>query len=199
MHIAIEGMDGVGKSSTAKELAERLDFSFIEKPLHYILDDEGMKNYLKITAYINNNMGKEITSAFYGLGNIYTSHIAKDKSIITDRHLASNYCWNSEEDNKDYFDYLVRICGKPDYTIVLYATGEKRKSRIYNRNPNDPDLINKSFNDSHYEKMIDFLKKYHMPYYVLDNGDLSLAETIESIISHLREVGVITTLVKKDI
>jgi len=38
MHIAIEGMDGVGKTTVAKELARRLTFSFIEKPLHYLFE-----------------------------------------------------------------------------------------------------------------------------------------------------------------
>ncbi len=38
MNIAIEGMDGSGKTSTAKMVAEILDFEFIEKPLHLITD-----------------------------------------------------------------------------------------------------------------------------------------------------------------
>ena len=38
-HISIEGMDGVGKSTICKLLAERLGYLFVEKPLHYLLDD----------------------------------------------------------------------------------------------------------------------------------------------------------------
>ena len=38
-HISIEGMDGVGKSTTCKLLAEKLGYIFVEKPLHYLLDD----------------------------------------------------------------------------------------------------------------------------------------------------------------
>lgn len=34
MHIAIEGLDGVGKTQTAKLLAEQYNFNFIEN--HYI-------------------------------------------------------------------------------------------------------------------------------------------------------------------
>ena len=36
-HISIEGMDGAGKSTTCKILAERLGYEFVEKPLHYLL------------------------------------------------------------------------------------------------------------------------------------------------------------------
>ena len=39
-HISIEGMDGVGKSTTCKLLAEKLGYIFVEKPLHYLLDDK---------------------------------------------------------------------------------------------------------------------------------------------------------------
>ena len=54
MHIAIEGMDGVGKTSVAELIAEKLGYQFIEKPLHLLLDEEGqMENYLKISSYIN--------------------------------------------------------------------------------------------------------------------------------------------------
>lgn len=186
MHIAIEGMDGVGKTSTAKLLAERLGFTFIEKPLHYILDEEGMKNYLRITSYINDNMGKEITSAFYGLGNIYTSDIAKEKSIVTDRHLASNYCWNGAEENHQYFDYLVRICGKPDFTFLLYAPAKERERRIRSRDPNDPDLKDKIFDDKQYDKLISFLNEYDMPYCVVDNNHMNLVDTIDCIIDILK-------------
>lgn len=48
-HISIEGMDGVGKSTTCKILAERLGYEFVEKPLHYLFDDSDneIKQYQK--------------------------------------------------------------------------------------------------------------------------------------------------------
>ena len=49
-HISIEGMDGVGKSTTCEMLAERLGYRFVEKPLHYLFDrTEGEINeYIRI-------------------------------------------------------------------------------------------------------------------------------------------------------
>ena len=57
-HISIEGMDGVGKSTTCKLLAERLGYIFVEKPLHYLLDDSDdeiikLKEVNKDEPYIN--------------------------------------------------------------------------------------------------------------------------------------------------
>ena len=49
MHIAIEGMDGAGKTSVAKLLAEKIGFKFVEKPLHYMLDEDGtLDNYMRV-------------------------------------------------------------------------------------------------------------------------------------------------------
>ena len=39
VHIAIEGMDGVGKTTTCKLLAERLGYKFVEKNLRFLFDE----------------------------------------------------------------------------------------------------------------------------------------------------------------
>ena len=48
MHIAVEGFDGVGKSTAAKKLADKLGFLLVEKPLHFLFDEEGDKEYIRI-------------------------------------------------------------------------------------------------------------------------------------------------------
>lgn len=50
-------------------------------------------------SYINNQNNIELKALFYGLGNIYLSDKYRDIDIITDRHLVSNYFWNSSDDN----------------------------------------------------------------------------------------------------
>ena len=188
MHIAIEGMDGVGKTTTAKLLAERLNFQFIEKPLHLLLDDEKTcDNYLKLSSYINSQNNIELKALFYGLGNAYLSNQYRDTDIITDRHLVSNYFWNSSNDNYELFDYLIKVCGKPDITILLYSDMLVRENRIKMRNSADCDLyeINK-FPDA-YEKMKYFLNRYKFEYYQIDNSNLSIEETVDKIVCILTE------------
>ena len=48
-------MDGVGKSTTCKLLAERLHYKFIEKPLHYLFDETetSFDEYIKIRDRVN--------------------------------------------------------------------------------------------------------------------------------------------------
>lgn len=57
IHISIEGMDGVGKSTTCQLLANKLGYKFIEKPLHYLFDesDNSFDEYIRIRNQVNAN------------------------------------------------------------------------------------------------------------------------------------------------
>ena len=187
MHIAIEGLDGVGKTTASKEVARRLGFEFIEKPLHYLTDSEGAENYMRITEHINDNLPADFTAMFYGLGNYFlSSELKKGKNIVTDRFLCSTYFCNCTESNRAFFDYLVGICEKPELTVILFSTTEVRRSRITSRNPNDPDLKNKVLSENEYEKMFTFCERYDMPYAVIDSSALSPKQTVERIIAEYR-------------
>ena len=183
MHIAIEGLDGAGKTQTAKLLAERLGYLFIEKPLHYLTDSEktGLDNYMQLTSKVNEMMDKKFRARFYGLGNLYVSNLAKERNIITDRHLASNYYWNNDDDD-NYFRTLISDCGHPDITYVLYVAADERKRRIQNRNENDPDLERSVFSNEPYERIINFLKENNMRYEFIDATNMSLDEVVNYIL-----------------
>ena len=88
-HISIEGMDGVGKSTTCKLLAEKLGYIFVEKPLHYLLDDsdDEVKQYQKVAKRVNANPDRNFTAWYYGLNNIYLYENGKcyDASILINR------------------------------------------------------------------------------------------------------------------
>ena len=181
MHIAIEGLDGAGKTRTAKALAKQIGFTFIEKPLHFLTDTDGMENYLRMMRHINENLPVDFTALYYGMGNLYLRYLAAGKNVVTDRDLCSTWFWNAAPDNIDFFDYLVRACGLPDVIILLYAEQEARRDRIRGRNPEDPDLRDKVLPDERYEKMLDFVSRYHAKYLVVDNSRLTLEETVRTI------------------
>lgn len=49
-HIAIEGLDGVGKTTIAKLLSNRLHLPFVEKPWSLYTDEKGeLTHYLQLT------------------------------------------------------------------------------------------------------------------------------------------------------
>ena len=174
MHIAIEGMDGVGKTTAGKKLAERLHFRFVEKPLHYMLDSEGhFENYIRARDYINQQVDDDALRAwFYGLGNIYLYHKFVGEDIITDRHLLSNYFWCGGEKTEPIYQCLIRLIGKPDYTFLLWATPEAGTMRLRQRDPEDPDIPKADLYSESREKMEGFLIRYSMKYKAIDTTHL---------------------------
>ena len=43
MHISVEGLDGVGKTTVCSLLSKEIDFEYIEKPLRYLFDNKMVK------------------------------------------------------------------------------------------------------------------------------------------------------------
>lgn len=191
MHIAIEGIDGVGKSTAAKKLAKHLGFELVEKPLHYLFDEEGDDNYIRIRDEVNKNKNKKYTGWFYGLGNIYLYEKFKDHNIVTDRHILSNYCWSGSSETDYIFDAIYRTIGAPTFTFLIYADPKVVKDRLVSRDKKDPDLKKVKFIPEAYRKMESILEKYNMPSLVIDTTNMDANEVLDTMINELKKRGII--------
>ena len=186
-HISIEGMDGVGKSTTCKLLAEKLGYTFIEKPLHFLFDksEANFNEYIRIRDKVNDNPNRVFTSWFYGLGSIYMYEKFKNDNIVTDRHFASNYAWSGTDDNSEVYDLLIKKLGVPKLTIILYCSSEVIVERLKSRNKNDKDIIKAKNSENIYSKMIDFCEAKGLPFIVIDTSALSPNEVVDKILREL--------------
>ncbi|MDK0628838.1 AAA family ATPase [Clostridium perfringens] len=192
MHIAIEGMDGAGKTSVAKLLAEKIGFKFVEKPLHYMLDEDGtLDNYMRVSKDVNKQSEMAIKTLFYGLGNVFVKSKFKGENIVTDRHLVSNYFWNCDEITQDIFDVILKHASIPKITFLLYANEEVRLKRIIERNPLDDDVNKINLYPHAYEKMKECLEKNKMDYVLIDNSEKTCEEVVSLIIDYLKVVNII--------
>lgn len=185
IHISIEGMDGVGKSTVCNMLAQKLNYKFVEKPLHYLFDEEegNFTNYIKIRNKVNANPNRDFTALFYGLGSMYMYEKFKDQNIITDRHLVSNYAWSGNGQNDDVYDFLIKKLGKPALIVILYAPSTVIEKRLVSRCKTDSDLKKVGQSEQIYKKMIDFCMKKGLPHLVIDTSNLTPEEITEKIIS----------------
>lgn len=184
MIIAVEGMDGVGKTEISKYICEQHSFTFIEKPLHYFYNDGAEKKYddlMKVANRIYDIDDSVLKSWYIALGNIYVSRMFKNENIVIDRHLVSNYYWNGSTDSDPVFKALVETSGTPDLTILLYATPKTRMERLKKRNKDDPDLSDPEKKDDGYNKMICFIEKYNLPYVVIDTENKTLDEVKQMV------------------
>lgn len=179
MMIAVEGMDGVGKTEISKHICDNHGFTFIEKPLHYFYNDGAEQKYADLMKVANRmyDIDDNVLKSWYiALGNIYVARMFKDEDIVIDRHLVSNYYWNGSIDSEPVFRALIETSGTPDLTILLYATPKTRMERIAKRDKNDPDLDDPEKKDDGYNKMISFLEKFNLPYLVIDTENITLDE-----------------------
>lgn len=185
-HIAIEGMDGVGKTTASKLLAERLGYKFIDKNLRELFDDKGSyDNYIRIRDKVNASPDRLFTAWFYALGNIYLHTAHEKENIVTDRYFLSNYAWSGTENNDEVYDLLVKKLGFPDLTVILYADEHAILSRLRHRDELDSDIKKVTLAKEKYEKMIYFCEKYKMPYMVIDTSNLSPEEVVEVIMKRI--------------
>lgn len=187
-HISIEGMDGVGKSTTCQLLAKKLGYKFVEKPLHYLFDEseDRFDEYLRIRDKVNANPNRIFTSWFYGLGSIYMYELFKDENIITDRHFASNYAWSSSDNNEEVYDLLVEKLGVPKLTVILYSPSETIVKRLVARNKNDSDIAKAKKSEIIYSKMIEFCKSKKLPFVVIDTSSLTPEQVVAKIVEALK-------------
>ena len=187
IHISIEGIDGVGKSTTCQLLAQKLVYTFVEKPLHYLFDesDNSFDEYIRIRNQVNANPNRVFTSWFYGLGSIYMYEKFKNENIITDRHLASNYAWSGTEDNSEVYDLLIKKISVPKLTVILYSPSEVIIERLKSRNKNDSDIAKATNSEKIYSKMIEFCKTEGLPFIVIDTSTLTPNEVVDKILQEL--------------
>ena len=186
MHIAIDGIDGVGKTTLARELARRTGARFVEKHLHALFDGEDpadIPNYMRITQKVNASKDLVFRAWFYALGNLYLREHYAGQDIVTDRYFASNYSWNGCPGNAYVFEHLIGELGKPEITFLIYVRPEVRAERLRLRNPEDADLRNatRDFSDRMYHRLRDFLDRYDFHYHLIDTSDMDAGQTLEKV------------------
>lgn len=189
-HISIEGMDGVGKTTICNLLAKKLGYTFVEKPLHYLFDDNEneVKQYQKIAKKVNANENRNFTAWYYGLNNIYLYEKFKNQNIVTDRHIVSNYCWSGTDYNKDIYNLILKKIGKPMLTVILYAKPDVILSRLKKRDINDSDIAKVEKSEKAYERMIYFCEDKKLEYIIIDTNNKSPEQIVDLILKKFKEI-----------
>ncbi len=184
MIVAIEGMDGAGKTTISNHIERQFGFINIEKPCKYLYENE--KGVIDYSAFYNDlkrvyQESPRVRSEYFGWGNIIAVTKYPESNVVLDRHLASNYYWNGNRKLLKIFDKLIEKCGLPDITIFLYATPDERYKRLYKRNPKDIDLYDKSTFDDGTYKHIEFLNHYGFNYVMIDTNDKTISEVCREV------------------
>jgi len=191
MIVAIEGMDGAGKTTMCEYIEKKYKFINIEKPTKFLYEDEkgiiDYKEYYETLEMIYKTDALTRTK-FFGQGNIIAVTKYPNSNIVLDRHLASNYYWNGNKNLYSYYEELIRQCGKPDITIFLYATPRTRYKRLKQRNWKDLDLKDSTIFEDGTEKHIEFLDHFNLNYQIINTNDKTIREVYREVDSIMKKL-----------
>lgn len=183
MLVAIEGMDGSGKSSISKEVAKRVNYKYVNKVLKdiYLIPEEAFEN---LCNQVNNSNNETFKAMFYGFQNLLVTLL--EGNIIIDKHVLATYFWNGYEENEQLFNIFVNNGVIPDLTIILYSSIETIIKHIKLRDKNDKDLLDDKKTSFGYDKMLDFAEKSSMPYIFINGDPLSFEQIINQIVELIK-------------
>ena len=178
MFIAIEGMDGVGKTSLSKKIAESYGFQYIDNPMQKVLDITPEK-YNSICNLIWSKENEDIKLCFFMTGNLMTKYYGEN--IVTDRYALSSFYWDGNDNNLEIFKYFYQKEVIPDLTFILYADIDARINRIAKRDSNDPDLYDAHALNYGYDKMTQFANEVNMPYILINTDNKNENEVFKYV------------------
>ena len=191
MKIAIEGLDGCGKTTVAKAMSQHYKCKYVDKSFKFILnkygepkarDNEELRKYEKVVCNCGSNM---IKAMYYAIGNLHD--LLDTEDVIIDRYLGSNYFWNGDSETERLFAILADITKDKVFSVILYASLSERKKRIVTRNTKDSDLKYKELNIDNYDKLLSFYQKYNIPHCIINVDGKSIGEVNNEVIERIDE------------
>ena len=136
--VAFEGLDGSGKSTCAKLLAERLGAEFITTP------STSVRRYRDdLIASLGSN--QEARQLFY-LATVFSASdrasqlLREERSVVIDRYFLSTQAYAAFRGSKLAVDAVQALLQPADVTIYLDTSLETRKTRLGHRGANAADL-----------------------------------------------------------
>jgi thymidylate kinase len=170
MIITVDGYDGTGKTTLAKNIAKGYGFLYVDKPIIRMYQSIYKCDYDTAAALLKANEKKlysiedKVERAracvkFYTEPMLWLRDVVENNpnhlleimgepllapgeklNVVMDRGILTTYAVVGDENTKDLFDYYIAKGAAMDGSIYLTADDYERVRRIYERDPSDPDL-----------------------------------------------------------
>lgn len=133
----------------------------------------------------SDNENSIIRTWIYGFANLFNL-LYYETDVVIDRHCLTTYYYNADDNSREIYRYMQKYMGKPDCVIILRASERTRRTRICNRNVNDPDLLVAKKMQYGYDKMEEAAQYLELNYQIIDTDAKSLEEVVEEVIDIIR-------------
>lgn len=147
MIVTIDGYDGTGKTTLARNIAKEKNFIYIEKPfiLKYFFEhncsfEEAVKATMIEEKELYSNGSIQDKIKYYLDGIIWLNTIKDMTNIVLDRGVLTTYAVFGSRETEDIFKKYIDDGIAFDLSFYLIADDLERRRRIILNDPNDPDL-----------------------------------------------------------
>lgn len=189
MVITVDGYDGTGKTTLAKNIAKRYGFTYLEKPVIRMIAvqkgcdlEEAEKIVQQQEGVLWKSKDKHKIAEYYCEAYRFVRELGKTCDIVMDRGLLTLYAIVGDDETKDAFDKYIQEGLFYEGSVYLTATDETRIDRIRRRNPNDPDLKRPHWRDNDLQEYAD---SRHLNYFTVATDERNTDEVFEEAIKFL--------------
>ncbi len=187
MIISIDGYDGTGKTTLAKKLAKKYDFSYMEKPGVYMImekencsfEEASLLLKTKEKELFSKGDKQEITEFYCGVLS-WLNNYSETLNVVLDRGFLTTYAVIGYPETEYLFDYYLEKGAFLNGSIYLTAKDETRIKRIFAKNPNDIDL--KFPLKWHENNLEEYANSRKLNYFKIDTDGITPDEIFEKSI-----------------
>lgn len=188
--IAIEGIDGTGKSTIAKSLQENLSkmgyqiVVFKEPTNETEAGKKIRKSYLEGRTSVEEELNWFIEDRKWDVENNILPSINEKKIVILDRYYFSTACYQGVRMNNQWQDILAQnraFFPEPDMTIIIDVNPKIALTRITKERKESNSFEGLDYLDKVRKLFLEIIEEDIIGNYVLIDGSKSLEKVIEEI------------------
>lgn len=192
MIVTIDGYDGTGKTTLAKNIAKEKNFIYIEKPfiLKYFFEhncsfEEAVKATMIEEKELYSNGSIQDKIKYYLDGIIWLNTIKDMTNIVLDRGVLTTYAVFGSRETEEIFKKYIDDGIAFDLSFYLIADDLERRRRIILNDPNDPDLKYPiKWRENNLEE---FANENNVNYFKIQTDDISREDVSSLAIDYLED------------
>ena len=177
--IALEGLDGVGKSTLVKGLAEHFAGVAMSTPG----DALAQARPHVLTAFAHDELAKALfyAASVSSQGNAARRQVEQGHWVVMDRYWASTIAYANSRGVIADLKSLSRYFPVPDLTILVHLDEDERRARLFNRGatPEDLETLNPAFRN---RVFADLQKRCDS---MTDVSGLGVADAVRKLVSYI--------------
>jgi len=168
--IVVEGLDGVGKTTLAKMLAENNSLYYIKIP---------PEEYIAERILVENaGSSKEKYKFYLDVTGEALKKAPKDKTIVIDRYVYSSiigYAWNEKitlQDVVEEYKNIVNLYPVPSLIFYIICDNDIRLKRIVNRKKSDVIILDDVSKDFYImnQECYNIFMSFSLKWVIIDNS-----------------------------